>query len=189
VALWLLSGCVRERITDTDIDDTDMSGDTYDIPPGACELSSEVGERGCEVSGAPPAVPVPGSGSYVGWSGMYDNFCISPRSLAAGCDEFIPSYPDPGCPPEDWTGYESSFRRRELDIFGRETVVFDDIVHIDGEALWVKIYYEEGVPVLLNIFRDLPERLWCCDNGDGGISQSLFFGDASLAYPCVADLP
>ena len=117
------------------------------------------------------------------------SFCISSRPLEEGCDEFIPSYPETGCPPEDWTGYESSFRRRELELSGRETVLLDDIVHIEGEALWVTIYYEEGVPVLLEVYRDFPERLWCCDNGDGGISPTLFFGDASLAYSCVADLP
>jgi len=174
-------GCTRTQPTDTAVDsdsDVDTDVDTDSDPPGACPL---------EVVECPSnAVPVSGEGTYTrvdrgGW------FCLSPLTLAEGCDAYIPTYAEPGCPPIDWEGY-GSWRRNEFTFYGRLIVKYDKEFRLDGDLVYYWAIYEDGQPIQLTLDRYDSEALWCCDDGQGGSAVQLLFGDATVTYPCAAEL-
>ena len=169
-------GCTRTQPTDTAVD-SDSDVDTDSDPPGACPLDVDV----CPSN----AVPVAGEGTYTRVDGG-GFFCLSPLTLAEGCDAYIPTYAEPGCPPIDWEGL-ADWRKTETSL-GRGYVQYGKEVWLDGDRvdLWLK--YEDGSPTLLTLDRYCSEALWCCDDGQGGSAVQLLFGDATLVYPCAAEL-
>ena len=180
----ILGACTREYPTappeDTDqVTDTDT--DTDSDPPGACVTPP----NGICLS---DAVQADGAGTYSPPDGGHW-FCLSSLTLAEGCDEYISSYPEPGCPPIDWEGYGSwdSYRFTPM---GRTVVRKSRSLRIDGNWVDRWMYYEDRIPTLLILDRYCsPEALWCCGDGEGGRAVQLLFGDASLRYRCVSELP
>ena len=165
---------------DTDVDtDTDADTDTDSPPPQPCLLDTDPypGEL----------IPVEGRGTYTPPTGG-DWFCLSPMSLEDACDAFVPDYSEPGCPPVDWSVYTNWNSATGL-LNGRTTTEYSRPSTIDGDYVDLFFFYENGQPTLLNIDRYLSDALWGCNNGEGGASVELLFGDATLLHPCVAALP
>jgi len=172
-------GCTRTQPTDTAVDsDVDTDVDTDSDPPGACPLDVDV----CPSN----AVPVVGEGTYTRVDGG-GFFCLSPLTLAEGCDAYIPTYAEPGCPPIDWEGF-FSWDISRYTMYGRDVVERQIEFRYDGDLVAVWLTYESGVPTLLTLDRYCSEALWCCDDGQGGSAVQLLFGDATLIYPCAAEL-
>jgi len=175
-------GCSRGLPADTDTDtdsDTDTDVDTDSDPPGACPLDIDI----CPSN----AVPVAGEGTYTRVDGG-GFFCLSPLTLDQACDEYIPSYPGPGCPPFDWDGF-ASWRKTDAPGSGRPFVNYSREFRMDGDLVALWFLYEDELPTLMFLDRYCSEALWCCDDGQGGTAVQLLFGDASLAYPCTLELP